>query len=70
MVGASVAPFVSAKAHIGHFGEVAGHGHILGIGLVAASAVLASWLANSKDWKNLANKDDAYDAATEDEINA
>ena len=48
MVGASVAPFVSAKAHISHFGEVAGHGHLFGIGLVAASTVLAGWLAIPK----------------------
>ena len=26
-IGTSVTPFVSAKAHIGHVGEVAGHDH-------------------------------------------
>ena len=39
-IAASVTPFISAKAHIGHVAEVAGHGHLVEIGLVAASAVL------------------------------
>ena len=43
-IGASVTPFVSAKAHIGHVGEVAGHGHLVGIGLVAAFCGACCWL--------------------------
>ena len=69
-IGASVTPFVSAKAHIGHIGEVAGNGHIVEIGLVAASGVLAGWLAAREDAEKSADKDDADGAATGDEVNA
>lgn len=34
-----------ALAHFGHLGEVAGHGHILGWGALAAAAALAAALA-------------------------
>lgn len=44
MATTCIAPFGSATAHNGHVGEVAGHGHLVGIGLIAASAVLAGWL--------------------------
>ena len=70
IIGASVMPFVSAKAHIGHVGEVAGHGHLVGIGLVAASAVLAGWLATCEDGENSADQDDADEAEAGDEVNA
>ena len=69
-IGASVAPFGSAKAHIGHVGEVAGHGHLVGIGLVAASAVLAGWLATREDGENSTDQDDADEAEARDEVNA
>ena len=38
----------NAQAHIGHIGELAGHGHLLGIGAVAAAAALAAALARSR----------------------
>ena len=69
-IGTSVTPFVSAKAHIGHVGEVAGHGHLVGIGLFAASSVLAGWLATREDGKYSANQDDADEAGAGDEVNA
>ena len=69
-IGASVTLFVSAKAHIGHSGEVAGHGHIVEIGLVAASAVLAGWLATREDGENSTDQDDADEAEARDEVNA
>ena len=69
-IAASVTPVVSAKAHIGHVGEVAGHGHLIGIGLVAASAVLAGWLATREDGENSADQDDADEAEAGDEVNA
>ena len=69
-IGASVTPFVSSKAHIGHVGEVAGHGHLVGIGLVAASAMLAGWLATREDGENLSDQDDADRAEAGDEVNA
>ena len=55
---------------IGHVGEVAGHGHLVGIGLVAASAVLAGWLATLEDGENSADQDDADEAEAGDEVNA
>lgn len=69
-IGASVTPFVIVKVHIGHVGEVAGYGHLVGIGLVAASAVLAGWLATREDEENLADQDDADEAEAGDEVNA
>ena len=69
-IAASVTPVVSAKAHIGHVGEVAGHGHLVGIGLVAASAVLAGWLATRENGENSADQDDADEAEAGDEVNA
>jgi len=33
-----------ASAHIGHLGEVAGHGHWIGLGLIAGAGILAGWL--------------------------
>ena len=69
-IAASVTPFVSAKAHIGHVGEVAGHGHLVGVGLVTASAVLADWLATREDGKNSVDQDDADEAEAGDEVNA
>ena len=69
-IAASVTTLVSAKAHIGHIGEVAGCGHLVGIGLVAASAVLAGWLATREDGENSADQDDADDAEAGDEVNA
>jgi len=35
----------NAQAHIGHIGELAGHGHFLGIGAVAAAAALVATVA-------------------------
>ena len=66
-IGASVTPFVSAKAHIG---LVVGHGHLVGIGLVAASAVLAGWLATRENGENSTDQDDADEAEAGDEVNA
>ena len=70
IIGASVTPFVSATAHIGHVGEVAGHGHLIGIGLVTASAVLAGWLETREDGGNSTDQDDADEAEAGDKVNA
>ncbi len=67
---ASATAIISNKAHIGHVGEVAGHGHLVGIVLVAASAVLAGLLATREDGENSADQDDAYEAEAGDEVNA
>lgn len=35
----------TAAAHPGHFAEVAGHAHWIGLAAAGAAAVLAGWLA-------------------------
>lgn len=35
----------AAAAHPGHFAEVAGHAHWIGLAAAGAAAVLAGWLA-------------------------
>ena len=40
-----------ANAHWGHVGELAGHGHLIGIGALAAAAALAAVLAKPKSEK-------------------
>ena len=35
----------AAQAHWGHVGELAGHGHLIGLGAAAGAAALAAWLA-------------------------
>jgi len=34
-----------AKAHLGHMGELAGHGHLAGIAAIATAAIIAAALA-------------------------
>ena len=70
MATTCIAPFGSATAHIGHDGEVAGHGHLVGIGLIAASAVLTGWLATLEYDGEQTVQDDADEAEAGDEVNA
>jgi len=37
-----------AHAHLGHLGEVAGHGHWIGLGAIAGAAILAGLLGKGK----------------------
>ena len=37
-----------AHAHLGHLGEVAGHGHWIGLGPLAGAAILAGLLGKGK----------------------
>ncbi len=37
-----------AHAHLGHLGEVAGHGHWIGLGALAGAAILAGLLGKGK----------------------
>ena len=39
---------VEVHAHFGHVGEAAGHGHLVGIGLLVAGGILAAVLAAGK----------------------
>ena len=47
-----------AQAHIGHLGEVAGHGHWIGLGALAGAAILAGLLGKGKTTKPEAEPED------------
>ena len=51
----------SAAAHPGHFAEVAGHAHWIGLAAAAGAAVIAGWLAGSL------SEDDAEEDETEEQ---
>ena len=70
MATTCIAPFGSATADIGHVVELAGHGHLVGIGLIAASAVLAGWLPTREYDGEQTVQDDADEAEAGDEVNA
>ena len=52
-----------ANAHVGHVGELAGHGHWVGAGALLGAAALGAWLAktrkNKKGKPSTEVKDDA-----------
>lgn len=56
-----------AWAHLGHLGEVAGHGHWIGLAAAAGAAVLAGWLAGKLGEKDgdAEEQEPGPDAATE-----
>ncbi|MEC9344359.1 MAG: DUF6732 family protein [Pseudomonadota bacterium] len=58
-LGPWLAP-VSAHAHLGHVGEMAGHAHWLGYGAMAAAAAAAALLAKGR------KKDDRGEGAEEE----
>ena len=47
-IGASIIAICAwhspAAAHVGHIGELAGHGHLVGIALTGAAIALAGWV--------------------------
>lgn len=60
-----------AFAHMGHIAEVAGHGHLIGLGALAAAGVIAGLVARSAKKKDLdedaeVNVDVAEDEASSD----
>lgn len=48
-----------ARAHFGHLGELAGHGHWVAAGVLVAGGLAAAWLAGLKD------RDEEEDVAEE-----
>ncbi len=66
LLAAPLAPG-SAQAHIGHIGELAGHGHLLGIGALAAAAALAAALARARKRDREAEEEAADEAEGEAE---
>ena len=48
-----------AVAHVGHIGELAGHGHLVGIALTGAAIALAGWVI--KDSVSSKSSDEAAD---------
>lgn len=53
----------TANAHIGHLGELAGHGHWLAAGALGAAIALAGWAA-------LSGKKDDGEVEPEEELEA
>ncbi len=51
-----------AHAHVGHLGEVAGHGHWIGLGLIAGAAILAGLLNKGRKAEEAGPEDDEADA--------
>ena len=56
-----------ALAHIGHLGEVAGHGHWIALGGIAIAAGIA-WLGGRKEAEDV--QDDDADEIEEEEATA
>ncbi|WP_317055801.1 MULTISPECIES: DUF6732 family protein [Roseovarius] len=55
----------AALAHPGHLAEVAGHGHWLSAGALAAAAALGLWAAKGR--KSKENAENTSDAPLEDD---
>ncbi len=58
----------SAFAHIGHIGELAGHGHWIGVGALVGAAALAAALARGRKAREEGAEEEAeepIDAETE-----
>ena len=56
----------AAFAHIGHIGELAGHGHLIGLGGLVAAAALAALVAKLSADK--AKSEDGLEDRSDDEI--
>lgn len=52
-----------ALAHVGHLGEVAGHGHWLGAAAIGAAIAIGLW----QGLRGKARADEAEEAAADDE---
>ncbi len=57
---AFLATFITtpAYAHLGHLGEVAGHGHWIGLGALAGAAILAGLLGKGKKTPEAKSEDE------------
>ena len=54
-----------AQAHIGHVGELAGHGHWVAVGVIVTAAALATLLAKSGKKKEEIERDDEAEPEAE-----
>ncbi len=61
MLPALILAPLPAMAHIGHLGEVAGHGHWIALGGIAIAGAIALWGGRKKA------DEDAEEATSEDE---
>ena len=58
-----------ALAHIGHVAEVAGHGHLVAVGVLAAAAVLGGLIVKAPKRQDIdAETEDDPDGAEEDAV--
>ncbi|MCC2111668.1 MAG: hypothetical protein KDJ16_06515 [Hyphomicrobiales bacterium] len=65
-VAASVAVTAPAEAHIGHLGEVAGHGHWVAVAAAAAAAAIAAALALKARKRDTDSEEDTVEADADD----
>ena len=67
MLAASLLP-LPALAHLGHLGELAGHGHLIAVGLGAVATIGLAGLAvlGKKDRQEADDAVDASDATAEE----
>ena len=68
MIVAACVPH-TAFAHVGHIGELAGHGHLIGLAGLAGAAVMAGLLAKwgKKTDASVKANDESDEPQTEDE---
>ena len=59
---------MSAHAHIGHVGELAGHAHWVGVAAALGAAALAALAAKAGKKQESADDEQAVDDETEDQI--
>ncbi|MEL6478704.1 MAG: DUF6732 family protein [Pseudomonadota bacterium] len=55
-----------AAAHPGHIADLAGHGHWISLGALAAAGLLAGWLAGTRGKNDAAGEDEAPQDLDED----
>lgn len=64
---ALIMPAPSAYAHWGHVGELAGHGHVVGIAALAGAAALAAALAAARGKRAEKNDEESEEMDAEGE---
>mgnify|MGYP006956449817 CR=1 FL=1 len=60
----------TAQAHIGHVGDLAGHGHLVGVGLTGAAIALAGYLAIANKKSELSDSEEAVEASSAEGVDS
>lgn len=68
IIGATALIFLPnhAFAHVGHIGEVAGHGHLIAIGATVAAAALAALVARGAKKRHEEDKSEEADVEADE----